>query len=61
MNMFQATSVIVKLSKKATTRDFDENITFYIKKYNMIEIIELLKKNLLGIEIKMEPLEESAD
>jgi len=33
----------------------------HIKKCNMIEIIDLLKKNLLGIEIKMESPDESAD
>ena len=55
--MFQVTAVIIKLSKKTPVKEFDDRIYFSLKKttgMNMLEIFELLKKNLLGIEIRMD-------
>ena len=57
LDMFQVTSVIIKLSKKTPVKEFDDRIYFSLKKttgMNMLEIFELLKKNLLGIEIRMD-------
>ena len=52
--MFQVTSVIVKLEKKTPVTEFSNRIAYNIKKSNMIQISDLLKRNLLGIEIKMD-------
>lgn len=56
--MFQTTSVIVKLEKKTPVAEFPMRIANNIKKANIIEIFELLKRNLLGIEIRMDGAEE---
>lgn len=57
--MFQTTSVIVKLEKKTPDPNFNERITWHIGKANIVEIFELLKRNLLGIEIRMDSTDDS--
>ena len=59
--MLQITSVIVKLDKKTPVKEFPARINFNLKKNNLLDIFELLKNNLLGIQIKMDSSAESGE
>ncbi len=64
LDLFHVTSVIIKLMQKLNgnyKKKFEEGIAWNLKLTNIRDHFELIRKNMLGIEIAMDEYEAEAE